>query len=91
MVREELQAASDELRKAGEALGGEGDVATRIHDQSDQLAKLATRSSGPDHGRLDRHMNTLSEIADQLDGEAKDHVEHAREKVREYRETVEGI
>jgi hypothetical protein len=90
MVRDELQEASDELRKAGETVDAET-VKERLHGQSDQLATLATRELGPDHGRLDRHMNTLSELAEQVEGEAEDHVERAREKVRQYRETVEGV
>ncbi|MFC6725871.1 hypothetical protein ACFQE1_16160 [Halobium palmae] len=90
MVRQELQEASDELRKAGEAVDA-SDVRERIHDQSDQIAELATRASGPDHGRLDRHMNTLSELADQLDGDAAEHVRQARDHLRAYRETVDGV
>jgi outer membrane murein-binding lipoprotein Lpp len=90
MARDELQAASDELRKAGESVDDEA-VRERLHGQSDQLATLATRELGPDHGRLDRHMNALAELGEEVDGEASEHVERAREKVREYRETVEGV
>ncbi|MFB6130670.1 MAG: hypothetical protein ABEJ28_07615 [Salinigranum sp.] len=89
MPREELQTASDELRQAAADL--EGDLRERVYDQSSQLAKLATRDLGPDHGRLDRHMNALSEIAEGLDGEPRDLVESARDHVREYRTGVEGV
>ena len=89
MAREELQAASDELRQAAEEIDGE--LRERVYQQSNQLAKLATRDRGPDHGRLDRHMNALSEIADELDGESRAVVRSAREHVKEYRKGVEGV
>jgi hypothetical protein len=89
MVREPLQSASDHLRRASEAASGE--LQRRLYDQSDQIASLATRERGPDHGRLDRHMNTLREISGELDGEAADHVAAALEDLREYREGVEGV
>ncbi|WP_129114136.1 DUF7553 family protein [Halegenticoccus tardaugens] len=89
MTREELQTASEELRQASERVDGE--MRERLYDQSNQLAELATAERGPDHGRLDRHMNVLHELAGELDGEAKAHVESAREHVTEYRKTVEGV
>lgn len=89
MTREQLQAASEELRKASELT--EGETQQRIYEQSDQIAKLATRDKGPDHGRLDRHMNALHELTMELDGEAKEHVQSARNAVKEYRKTVEGV
>ena len=90
MAREELERASDELRQASERV--DGDVRERLYDQSNQLANLATREHPPDHGRLDRHMNVLQQISMDLeDDEAKERVESARESVRAYRETVEGV
>jgi hypothetical protein len=89
MPREELQTASDELRRAAE--DADGDLRERIYEQSNQLAELATRERGPDHGRLDRHMNALGEIADDLDGDARERVLDARDQVREYRTGVEGV
>jgi hypothetical protein len=89
MPREELQAASDDLRAAAEAASGE--LQSRIYDQSNQLAELAAAERGPDHGRLDRHMNILAEIAEETEGDVKSHVESARENVREYRTGVAGI
>lgn len=89
MVREELQSASEELRRAAEAV--DGDAQERIYEQSNQLATLATRDAGPDHGRLDRHMHALKDIADGLDGDAEERVLAARDQVREYRTGVEGV
>jgi hypothetical protein len=89
MSTELLQQASDELRRAGEQ--APEDARERIHEQSNQLASLAVRERGPDHGRLARHMTALAEIADDLDGEAEDHVRRARDLVSEYREGVAGV
>lgn len=89
MVREQLQAASDALRRAAEAAAD--DLEERIYEQSNQLATLATRDADPDHGRLARHMNALDEILDDVEGEVREHVEDALERVREYRKGVEGV
>ena len=90
MVREELQRASDTLREAME-LADDERIQERLYDQSDQLARLATRETGPDHGRLAKHMNALYELANELDGEAAELVTDARDSVSAYRETVEGV
>ena len=89
MARSELQAASDELRKASEL--ADGDLRERLYDHSNQVAALASRDEGPDHGRLDRHMNTLYEIAGETDGDLHDHVVAAREQLKEYRRGVAGV
>jgi hypothetical protein len=89
MAREALEAASDELRKASEL--ADGDRQRRLYDHSKQIAELASREEGPDHGRLDRHMNALYEIAGDTDGDLHDHVVAAREQLKEYRSGVEGV
>jgi hypothetical protein len=89
MSRPALKAASEELRKASEL--AEGDLQRRLYDHSNQVATLASREEGPDHGRLDRHMNTLYEIAGETDGDLHDHVVAARNKLKEYREGVAGV
>ena len=89
MARDALEAASDELRKASEL--AEGDLQKRLYDHSNQVAELASRDEGPDHGRLDRHMNTLYEIAGETDGDLQDHVVAAREQLKEYRSGVPGV
>lgn len=90
MTREKLREASDELRQAAEATD-DTDLVERLHDQSNQLAKLADAEQGPDHGRLARHMNALSEMADAANDEAAAHVTAARQAVADYRSTVEGV
>jgi hypothetical protein len=89
MTRTELQRASEELRRASEL--ADGDLRERLYDHSNQVARLATREEGPDHGRLDRHMNALHEIAGETDGELHDHVVAAREHLEEYRRGVAGV
>ncbi|WP_416838199.1 hypothetical protein [Haloferax sp. DFSO52] len=89
MTREELQKASQLLKDAAEATDGE--VRERLYNQSDQLAKLADRAQGPDHGRLARHMTVLHDLANQLDGDTAETVRAARQQVLEYRKTVPGV
>ena len=90
MTREQLRTASDHLRKALELIDDD-DARERIESHAEQLADLADRDRGPDHGRLARHMTALGEIADGLDGEAADHVDAAYEQLKEYRKGVEGV
>jgi hypothetical protein len=90
MARDQLQTASEELRKASES-ATDADTQRRLHEQSDQFARLATADRGPDQGRLARHLNALSEIRESVDGETASHVEAAEEAVTAYRETVGGV
>lgn len=90
MTREQLQAASEALRNASEQTT-DSDLQQRLHEQSDQFARLATAERGPDHGRLARHLNVLSEISESLDGDAASLVDDAEEAITAYRETVEGV
>jgi len=89
MTRAELERASNLLKEAAEAT--EGDVQERLYEQSDQLATLATREQGPDHGRLARHMTVLHDLAEDLDGDAAETVREARSEVLEYRKGVPGV
>ena len=89
MERNELRAASEELRAAAEA--ADGDVRNRLTEQADALADLVDSERGPDHGRLDRHMNILAEIARETTGEVSEHTTAARDHVFEYRKGVEGV
>ncbi|MFK8214851.1 DUF7553 family protein [Haloferax volcanii] len=89
MTRAELERASNLLKEAAEAT--DGDVQERLYEQSDQLATLATREQGPDHGRLARHMTVLHDLAEDLDGDAAETVREARSEVLEYRKGVPGV
>jgi len=90
MSHEELATASEYLRNALELVDDE-DLRERIESHAGQLADLAERDRGPDHGRLARHMTALGEIGDALDGEAADHVDAAYDQLKEYRKGVEGV
>ena len=89
MARERLQDATEELKEAAALTNTER--RKRLLDQADQLGTLATGDRDPDHGRLDRHMNVLAELANAADGTASEHISEARQLVSEYRETVEGV
>ena len=86
-MADELTAASEELRSAAEMADGE--ASERLTEQADALAALV--DSEPDHGRLDRHMNILSEIARETSGEVSQRTQAARDHVFEYRKGVEGV
>ncbi|ELZ95257.1 hypothetical protein C440_09272 [Haloferax mucosum ATCC BAA-1512] len=89
MTRPELERASNLLKEAAEATDGE--TQQQLYEQSDQLAKLATRDQGPDHGRLARHMTVLHDLAEALDGDVAETVREARQEVLEYRKDVPGV
>jgi len=90
MTRENLQEASQHLESAAEAAEND-DARERLHEQSDQLARLADRERGPDHGRLARHESAISDVADEEGGEVAEHVEAALSAIHAYRETIEGV
>lgn len=86
MTRDELVTASETLEQA--ATDVEAEHRERIEEQAESLMQLAERDRGPDQGRLDRHMNILTEIHDST---GNDDVERALEHVREYRTDVSGV
>jgi len=90
MTREQLRTASDELRKASEA-ASDPDLQQRLHEQSNQFATLATADSGPDHGRLARHLNALKEMREAGTDTVGGRIEAAEEAISAYRETVDGV
>lgn len=91
MSRAKLQEASESLRKASES-ADDTDLQARLYEHSNQLAELADREHGPDHGRLDRHLNALVEMADEAsDDDVLEHISSARDAITAFRETVEGV
>jgi len=90
MTREKLQTASEELRQAS-AAAADAEAQRRLYDLSDQFATLASADDGPDHGRLARHLNTLTELRDDADAAVAAHIDAAETVITEYRETVEGV
>jgi len=88
MTREELRDASETLAAVSDHAGDAGD---RLADLADQLETLATREKGPDHGRLARILNALSEVEEDAPATVADAIDEARERIVAYRETVEGV
>lgn len=89
MSRDHLDRASELLSETSNATSG--DPSERLRKQADELADLATRDRGPDHGRLDRHMNILRQIKEDVDEEPASSIDDALEHITEYRKTVEGV
>lgn len=89
MAREELEEAAEVLQQAVNATTDK--LRDRIEAQADQVATLADRERGPDHGRLDRHQHALKRIREEAEAEVQDYLDEANELLEKYRETVEGV
>jgi gas vesicle protein len=89
MVRDKLSDASDNLREA--AIEAKADFEERLYERSDELANLAAADEGPDHGRLARITHALEDLGEDVEEETREHVQKAKEKVKEYREGVDGV
>ena len=90
MSDDELRTASEELRQASAAATDE-DAQRRLYELSDQFATLASADSGPDHGRLARHLNALNELREGADEDVTTHIDAAEAAITAYRETVDGV
>jgi len=90
MVREKLQEAATRLETASEN-SGDADATDRLADLADQLDDLATAERGPDHGRMARIQNALSDLKDDVATEVVDDIDAAKDAISAYRETVEGV
>ena len=90
MVRQALADAAAALEAAADAHDDAG-AADRLRDHADQLARLAERERGPDHGRLARHLHALAEVEADAPDAAAAEVGRARSLLTAYRETVEGV
>lgn len=90
MANDRLQSASEELRQASVA-AEDAESQRRLYDLSDQFATLASATSGPDHGRLARHLNALNELRGTATEDVTAHIDAAEEAITAYRETVEGV
>lgn len=89
MVREKLSEASDNLREA--AIEAKEEFEERLYERSDELARLAAADEGPDHGRLARITHALGDLGEDVEAETREYVQRAKEKVKEYRESVDGV
>lgn len=85
-----LREAADRLASVRESTA-DAETAERLETLTEQVRKMADADRGPDHGRLDRLMHNLREVAEDLDSDNAEEVNDALEHVRSYRETVEGV
>ncbi len=83
---EHLRTASEALDRAAESM--EDPHAGRAREQAETLATLADRERGPDHGRLARHENALTELQEATGSGA---VAEALEAIHRYREDLPGV
>ena len=90
MVREKLQEAARHLETAGESANSD-EASDRLADLAGQLETLATAERGPDHGRMARIQNALSDLKDEVATEVVDDIDAAKDAISAYRETVEGV
>lgn len=63
----------------------------RLENLAAQLRDLVESGRTPDHGRLARMLNALSEVEANVDGNAADAIGRAREHITTYREGVAGV
>ncbi|WP_336001857.1 DUF7553 family protein [Halorientalis halophila] len=89
MAREELETAAAKLHSASDATTD--DASERLGELADQLDSLATRESGPDHGRLARIQSSLADLGDEVDADAAGDIDEANDAINAYRETLEGV
>jgi hypothetical protein len=89
MARQQLETAAQNLRTASDAAADE--ASDRLTELADQLDDLATRDSGPDHGRLARIQSGLADLEDEVGGEAAEGIDDADDAINAYRETIEGV
>jgi hypothetical protein len=90
MVREQLQEAATHLTSASEG-AADADASERLADLADQLEGLATGDRGPDHGRMARIQNALSDLKAEVAEGAVADIDAAKDAISAYRETVEGV
>ncbi|SIR53613.1 hypothetical protein SAMN05421858_2698 [Haladaptatus litoreus] len=89
MPREELVHAAEELKHA--SADASSDVTEQLESQAETLSDLAEADHGPDHGRLDRIMHSLSELESDADDETAERIQSAYDHVKAHRETVSGV
>lgn len=84
----ELATASDLLASASTDAAEHGD---RLSDLATQLGEMAEGEKHADHGGLARIQAALDEIQPQVSDDVAATIEEARDEIRAYRETIEGV
>jgi len=89
MTRDELAEAAEILEQAAE--DADGEAAETLREQANQLAALAERDRGPDHGRLDRHQQALTRLEPDVDDVVAGRIDEANGLLTAYRKTLPGV
>lgn len=84
----ELATAGDLLASASTDAAEQGD---RLSDLATQLDEMAAGEKHADHGGLARIQAALDEIQPQVSDDVAATIEEARDEIRAYRETIEGV
>ena len=88
MSASELETVVERLRTAHEHV--DGDAEERIEGLVGKAESALEDGRTLDHGALARMTRTLSELAEDADGEATEAIEAARDAISSYREGVPG-
>ena len=88
MSASELETVVERLRTAHEHV--DGDAGERIEGLVGKAESALEDSRTLDHGALARMTRTLSELAEDADGETAETIEAAKDAISSYREGVPG-
>lgn len=88
MTHDQLRTASDQLRQAGEAATDTG-LIERLHDLSNQLARLATTGAGPEREQLTQHLDALAAVREQASSDVREHIDAAEAALQSSRERID--
>ncbi|PSQ43556.1 hypothetical protein BRD14_02985 [Halobacteriales archaeon SW_5_68_122] len=88
MSASELEAVVERLRTAREHV--DGDAEERIEGLVGKAESALEDGRTLDHGALARMTRTLSELAEDADGETAEAIEAAKDAISSYREGVPG-
>ena len=88
MSASELETVVERLRTAHEHV--DGDAGERIEGLVGKAESALEDGRTLDHGALARMTRTLSELAEDADGDAEEAIEAAKDAISSYREGVPG-
>lgn len=90
MTIAKLDAASGLLTEAANGASSE-EAADRLERLSERVGNMAAGELDPDHGSLARMQTALDEVQTAASDDIAATIEEARDEIRSYRETIEGV